>query len=552
MTHHIRAHRLAWVAVLSGWVVAQALFAPSAFRIDEPNLIAIARQISRQPLDPYGFSINWTGTTERAFDVLANPPLLPAWLSTWAALFGWSETSLRLAVLPFSIAALALFVSLARLYQREDRAGIAVLLLCSPAFFLGSLVVMPDVTMLAFLTAAVVASLQVARTNSTAWAIAGTICGFAAPLVKYNGALVFPLALYLLFTVRPFRPRLLVITLSPLAALLLWSWWTSQQYGRSHILAMAEFEAAAGFSPWTGALTALSLGIVPLALTLSPDFAPTIRGAGAAVALIGGVGAFTLAMAALRYPLLPSILFALGIAIAIGILWRVVMASATAARDRDYLLGLLVLWLALGLLFQLRLLFSSVRYMLPVTPAAILLLLGQRRIPRVVLMANVVFCLALAMGDVRIGNLYRAFVQSAADAGKTYYAGHWGLQFYAEEAGGRSVEAGDTVLLEPGDLFLEARNAFPPRARVTGAGESVRQTIEPELWWPVRTIDCDAAANFYGNVIGGCRHFPAYLPFGFGQGPVESFQVVRGQVLTLALSPASVEDLHNRQKKGKR
>src|SRR2546426_9924897 len=55
------------VLVFLLWIVAQFPFLASAFRIDEPYFLAVAKQISLHPLDPYGFRINWDGTPEWAF-----------------------------------------------------------------------------------------------------------------------------------------------------------------------------------------------------------------------------------------------------------------------------------------------------------------------------------------------------------------------------------------------------------------------------------------------------------------------------------------------------
>jgi hypothetical protein len=89
--------------VLLLWCGIVIAFSGSAFRIDEPNMLAVARQIAAEPLDPYGFEINWLGRSEPAFNVLSNPPLLPYWLAAWASIFGWTESAIRMAMLPFGI-----------------------------------------------------------------------------------------------------------------------------------------------------------------------------------------------------------------------------------------------------------------------------------------------------------------------------------------------------------------------------------------------------------------------------------------------------------------
>src|ERR1700753_1823182 len=86
------------VVLLTIWTLALVIAAPAAFRIDEPNILAIAQRISVAPLDPDGFRVNWNGQTEPAYGVLANPPLVPAWLALVARVCGWRELPLHLAM----------------------------------------------------------------------------------------------------------------------------------------------------------------------------------------------------------------------------------------------------------------------------------------------------------------------------------------------------------------------------------------------------------------------------------------------------------------------
>src|SRR5215831_12285131 len=142
------------ILVVVFWVLVQFPFLSSAFRIDEPYFLAVARQIYKHPLDPYGFQINWDGTSEWAFKNSANPPLVPAYLAACHCLLPWNEVSFHLAVLPFSIIALCAFGALAQ-HMKVDPVTSQFLLCCSPAFFLGSQVVMQDVPMLALFLLAV-------------------------------------------------------------------------------------------------------------------------------------------------------------------------------------------------------------------------------------------------------------------------------------------------------------------------------------------------------------------------------------------------------------
>ena len=141
-----------WAAVL--WTLVQLPFASGPFRIDDPYHLEAARQVQRAPTDPYGFHINWDGTPKSAFVTYASPPLVPAWLALWSCVFPQNEVSLHVAMLPFSIVALVSFGLLARSFGVRPSIAMA-LLACSPAFFLTSQVLMPDMPMLCLFLLAV-------------------------------------------------------------------------------------------------------------------------------------------------------------------------------------------------------------------------------------------------------------------------------------------------------------------------------------------------------------------------------------------------------------
>src|SRR5579885_2723610 len=109
-----RGRDVGLIAVVAAFVQLQPPFLNGAFRVDDTNILAIAKQIARAPLDPYGFTFNWTGTSRPAFDILANPPLAPFLIAGWAAIFGWSEISLHVLTLLFALAAIAAFFRITR------------------------------------------------------------------------------------------------------------------------------------------------------------------------------------------------------------------------------------------------------------------------------------------------------------------------------------------------------------------------------------------------------------------------------------------------------
>jgi len=91
-------------------------FAGKAFTIDDPTVLAVARQIRADPLAPYSFTINWDDP--QGYDqpgwTINNPPLVYAYYAAVTAVAGESEVMLHLAGLVFPATALLAMVWLGR------------------------------------------------------------------------------------------------------------------------------------------------------------------------------------------------------------------------------------------------------------------------------------------------------------------------------------------------------------------------------------------------------------------------------------------------------
>ena len=82
-----------------------APFLNKQFNIDDPLFLWTAQQIAAHPLDPFGFSVNWTGAPEPMWHAMQNPPLCSCFIASVASVFGWSEVILHAAFLPWAVAA---------------------------------------------------------------------------------------------------------------------------------------------------------------------------------------------------------------------------------------------------------------------------------------------------------------------------------------------------------------------------------------------------------------------------------------------------------------
>lgn len=522
------------------WIAIQLPFLSSAFRVDDPYFLAVTRQIYRHPLNPYGFQINWDGTPEWAFKTLANPPLVPAYLAIWHCLFPWNEISFHIAVLLFSLLALYAFGLIAKHFN-VDSATAQALLCCSPAFFLGSQVLMQDVPMLSLFLLAVGWAMRYDAQGSPVAFFISFLAAFCCPLAKYNGLVLIPVLLVLVLAGSRKR-GLIALVCAPLLSLVLWCCFTWFKYGQNHFLAMAAFEKNPAIRTplWqliAGTLAATGLGVLPACLLDFMARIPKWRKAlwASAAVILPSICAYGTWVG---YGKLSSFLLAISLWLALQLVGLALSCGWQFYRTK-HLSGLvLVAWILCGFAFQSALLFSSVRYVLFLAPPAILLVLGQssrfpqKRIFTLLIGVNLILVVILAIGDCRLADGYREIIAKqvvpwmAKHQGKFYFSGHWGFQYYSEQIGGEAVDETRPPYLGAGDLMVVATTAWPdvlqPQVAVNQRICATAIHFNPN--WFVRTIDCPSRANFYASKSYGCNS-PTYLPFGFSRGPAERFLV---------------------------
>src|SRR5712692_3976761 len=69
------------LAIIALALLAWLPFLNQAFTVDDTNFLALAAHARPHLLGLYDFHINWLGEEQRAFDILANPPLVPWYLA---------------------------------------------------------------------------------------------------------------------------------------------------------------------------------------------------------------------------------------------------------------------------------------------------------------------------------------------------------------------------------------------------------------------------------------------------------------------------------------
>ncbi len=542
----------AWVPV-AVFVVCYLPFLGKPFHIDDPMYIWAARQIQAHPLDFYGFSVNWHGTTTPMVEAMQNPPLVSYYIAAAAAVVGWSEVGLHLAML---LPAIGVVLGTYHLARRLSAAPLEAALAgaFTPAFFVSSTTVMCDVlTLCAWVWAVLLWMRGLESRRPSLFAASAALVAVAA-LTKYVGIALIPLLLAYTALKERRRAAATLWLCIPLAALLGYEWFTRRIYGRGLILDAASYanDVRRG-GGWAGAVRlATGLAFTGGSYLTALFYAPRLwsrRGWAVGLAITAAVATVLLAARTigtfplvdddgLRWPIVAQ--YALLVALGTSVV-ALAVTDLAAARDADS--ALLLLWVLGTMVFAIRVNWSiNVRSLLPMMPAiAVLLVRRVARQGRVPLdarparrawpvIAGAVASIAIGYADLRMAATARDGARWAASVlsrenRAVWFQGHWGFQYYAEQFGLRAVDLVQTIA-NPGDAVVipgSNTNVFelPPAA----ATQRAETDFYPLAW--LTTLGLPVGASFYSDVWGP-------LPFALGRVQSETYKIL---VLTSRIGP---------------
>lgn len=523
--------------------------------IDDPLFVWTARHILENPFDFYGFDVNWYGRTQPMHEVNQNPPLVSYYLAVIMHFAGSKEWALHLAMLFSSaLAGAGAYHLAARICGRPMLA--ALLTVVSPAFVVSGTTLMCDMTMLAFWLWAV--SLWLLGLEKRSWkyvVIAAFLAGSSA-FSKYFGASLVPLlAVYTLCQGRA-QWRYLVALALPICMLAFYEGATAHLYGRGlffdAVWYASEFHQEYGRNHLGKVLVCLIfLGgclVFPLfplfrnAVAGSPDpvTPATVRSPSLWYALRRFFLASILGIIALILMLVrrdgSSLAETVGLdtfsKAAQGWFWAIIGLAVLVLVVNDFLRHnrrgsvLLGLWLGGVLTFACFVNhYINARVLLPaVVPAAILVVRsleasGRALNVRAIVTVGVTLLMALlaAMSDYRQAENGRQAARDAAAVpheGRLWFVGHWGFQYYMEQAGALPLEldrprfrAGETVIIPDNNTNLTKLDL----AMIAASSISVYPSV-PML----STMRRETGAGLHTDVWGP-------LPFAFGPSPDESY-----------------------------
>jgi hypothetical protein len=528
-------------------------FSSRAFHIDDTLFVLAARQITGQPLDPYGFRLIWYESLERMADVTKNPPLACYYGAAVGQVAGWSERAFHLA---FLVPALALVLGTYRLAKHFTRFPFLAALgaVLTPGILVSACSVMCDTMMVALWVWAVILWIEGLQPRE-AWYLAGAgVLIAASALTKYFGAsLILLLAAYSFARLRR-SGNWIWYLLIPVGALVGYELWTHALYGQGLLSSAAHFASTERTSrhasrlsvtlvglSFTGGCTLSVLTFCPLMWSRRAGGIIAAGSALAAAALIfGWVDLGERLGGELAFNTLPAHWVLVGTQLALfiaGGLFTLALAITDHWNRRSPDSLLLGLWV-LGTFVFVSLLNWTVnaRSVLPLIPAAGILTVRRLETMHEVwtrslimqvagaLMVSGVLSIWVTSADTRLANLAREAAhslqwQTSNEDGMLWYEGHWGFQYYMERLGALPVDA-QNYQIRPGDRVAVPENnihfAGLPQ-NISFQKEAVLEFPNPSL---ASTISWQLGAGFYSSYWGP-------LPFTFGRVPPEQYFLLR-------------------------
>jgi hypothetical protein len=515
-------------------------FVNKAFHIDDPLFIWAGQQIQKHPLDFYGFKVNWNGSELPMYSVNKNPPLASYYIAVIGTFFGYGEIPLHLGfILP------AIAVTIGTFYLAKhfcSNAFLAALIaITNPAFLVSATTLMCDTMMLAFWVWALFFWIRGIETQRHRYLLLAAIFSTLCALTKYFGiALILLVPVYAILR-KPRFGRWVFYWLTPIIGLALYQWWTFSLYGTG--LLSDAFSYSAQSSNWTSQLV-LDKSLISLAF-IGGCFVPVLfyshltwsrrtlfAGIAATIVLIGLLYFFPASQNTAvpdRQGFCANLMITMGLMIAAGVS-LIGLAFDEWRKPRDSRTLLILLWIIGTFVFAAFINWTiNARSMLPAAPAAGILIASRlegRRINPFRLLIPVLFAAVIAVAvvwaDYAEANAARtaaAVIRREFNSASTklFFEGHWGFQFYMEEAGYEplnfktpNITVGDLLVIPEDNTTL----SYPSRDTVF----LVKNIEFVSCPW-LATINSRCGAGFYSQIWGP-------VPYLFGKIPPKNYLVL--------------------------
>ncbi len=453
--------------ILLLWGGITALDLDKAFHIDDVFHLKAAQWIEHHPGTPMSGLVNWANDPE-PMHRFNQPPGFFYLVALTGHVLGYSEAPMHAMRALFTLLALVWFHRLARHFAPGHAPLLTALFAFCPAFMVNQ-GLMTDVPMLAlhllFIRLLVV---PVAGTSAAIRYVLAALVLSAALFIKYSSLpllLVFPLALVLKREMKGLPAALI-----PVALLIGWSAWNVHEYGGIHILDREGGDA----SPL--GIVFRTLGLLSAFGAIAP-FTPLFLGgllrraerwlfpawvAACVTALGFGAGVHSGLIDEPTSDRLLRVAFPLNGLLLVALCARYVPRSLNKTAADTWIL---VAWaLGMALFNALFAPAMATRYALLSIPAVLLLAAPaldavRRRDKALAVACTGALGLMLTLADRAYAGFYRdqapriAREMRSLTTGTVWSLGHWGWQWYSEQAG-LAIYGSTTSAVKPGDILV--------------------------------------------------------------------------------------------------
>jgi hypothetical protein len=530
-------------ALLAVLVIALVVpFATKAYHTDTPLFLWSADALRKEPWAPYHLDANWFGVTQPILKAMWNPPAMPYLIALMHAC-GWtSELWLHLVLL---VPAVGLALAVYGWASRSERCNpmlAAVLAISSPAFLVAATNALPDVWMAACAIGAMGAWVSgIEREDRAQLWWAALLCAlgtaskyFAVSLIPFLAAFAFLRAKRAALWVPP-----LALAALPIASYELWIWIkTGTPPSLTGFAAIGGHRRVTGENAFERAILAIAfLGAACLPMCGVIVASALRRTRTAIVACLAvAISAWMAAHSMLASARSEAIVLAeLVVMTSIGtcaVLFLVERWRSTTRPVERWLIA----WIAWECAYAAFLNWSVTERGFLTSVAIIGLFAATHesasaassRARRAVLFgapiaASLAIGIAASIADWQIASsAQRAASELVAPhvrAGKkVWFQGHWGFQYYAQEAGATPMEIGRTEV-KPGELVV-----IPMlNTNVAGVAEHDYEVVEHRTYLvssPLTTLGALSSAGYYASILG-------VLPFGANLGDDAEYWVFR-------------------------
>jgi len=514
-----------------------APFHHKAFTIDDTLFMLQARHAIADPLHPTAFEVVWYDVPARLSGIMPSGPVM-SWLLVPAALAGGAEWIAHALVATTFAAAVLGTILLARRLGLDDgcAAAAGLLLAVTPAAIAMAGTAMPDVPAMAFGVCGLERLLAWKQHRRPHQAICAAMLLGLAPLARLHLLLLLAPGAILLLDSLPaqssrraiLRPLWVPVAAAPVVSAVIML--VTRDPGGAGGLASSAgaFSSLQSLAPNLVAFGTHCVLVIPLAIPWMLIHPGTLRRR-LRVYVVTAIGAAVVLVLVREPRVWVAAIAALGIAV----VWDVL---AFTLRSRDNVQLALGVWLLVPVAVIPYLHLPS-KYLLASAPAVAILVAReafQKALPRAHRVLGVACVLGLTLGiailraDAAFAGVGRRaaaelIATNVAAGRKVWFTGHWGFQWYAENAGGRCATATPP---------WPARGDLVVRPQVTFSGERTLAMLDGQVTSIIgrvedrepggRTMSSAAGAGFFSNGWG-------YLPWAWSDGVVDAFDLLQVQ-----------------------